>query len=169
MPEPLPDIATPTAISRIASAAMPAMASVMVSTVLAASRRLEVVAVHEQARRDVDALDLELLDELGPDPGRLEPALDLALDDAGLLEHEDILHHDHVTLHALDLGDVRDTPRAVLQTCLVDDEVDGGGDLLPNRANREVHAGHQHHRLEARQHVTRAVRVAGRHRAVVAR
>ena len=52
-------------------------------------------------------IDLELLDELGPDPGRLEAALDLALDDAGLLEDEDVLHDDDVTFHALDLGDVR--------------------------------------------------------------
>src|SRR5436309_4452965 len=119
----------PTAISRIASAATPAMASVMVSTVRRPPRLLEGVGVHEQARRQVDALDLELLDELGADPGRLQPALDLALEDPGLLEDEDILHHDDVTFHPLDLGDVGDTPGPVLQTCLVDDEVDRRGDL----------------------------------------
>ena len=124
---------------------------------------------HEEAGRQVDALDLELLDELGPDAGRLEPALDLALDDARLLEHEHVLHHDHITLHALDLGDVGDPSRAVLQTCLVDDEVDRGRDLLADGADREVDAGHEDHRLEARQHVARAVGVAGGHRAVVAR
>ena len=36
----------------------------------------------EEARRQVDAHDLELLDELRADAGRLEPALDLALEHA---------------------------------------------------------------------------------------
>src|SRR6202795_1694126 len=100
MPEP-PEVATPTAISTIASAATPASASVVGSTglVLLPGR---LVREPEQAGRKVDAHDLELLEELGPDPGRLEPALYLALDHAGLLEDEDILHDDDVAFHALD-------------------------------------------------------------------
>src|SRR3954466_98082 len=123
-------MAMPTAISRIASAATPAMASVMVSTVWRPPRLLEVVGVHEQARRQVDALDLELLDELGPDPGRLQPALDLPFGDARLLEDEDVLHDDNVAFHALDFRDVRDLAGAVLETALVDDQVDCRRDLL---------------------------------------
>src|SRR6478752_230326 len=122
----------------------------------------------EEARRQVDAHDLELLDELRPDPGRLEPALDLALDDAGLLEDEDVLHDDDIAFHALDLGDVDDLPGPVLEAALLDDEVHRGRDLLPDGPQGQVDAGHQDHRLEARQHVARAVGVAGRHRAVVA-
>src|SRR3972149_3738621 len=56
----------------------------------------------------MDAHHLELLDELGPDAGRLEASLDLAVKDARLLEDEDVLHDDDVALHALDLGDVGD-------------------------------------------------------------
>ena len=52
---------------------------------------------------------------LGRMPVGLQPALDLALDDAGLLEDEDVLHDDDVTFHALDLGDVDDLARAVLE------------------------------------------------------
>ena len=90
----------------------------------------------EEAGRQVDALRLELLDELRPDAGRLEAALDLAVDDAGLLEDEHVLHDDDVTFHALDLGDVGDLARAVLEAGLVDDQVHGRGDLLADGAQR---------------------------------
>src|SRR3972149_2492039 len=52
----------------------------------------------------MDAHHLELLDELGPDAGRLEATPDLSVKDARLLEDEDVLHDDDVALHALDLG-----------------------------------------------------------------
>src|SRR4051812_6100415 len=84
----------------------------------------------EESGRQVDAHDLELLAELGADAGGLEEALDLALDDSGLLEREDVLHDDHVAFHPLDLGDVGDLSSAVLEAVLVNDQVDGGGDLL---------------------------------------
>ena len=61
-----------------------------------------------------------------------------------------------------------DLARAVLEAVLVDDEVDGRADLLADGPQRQVHAGHEHHRLEAAEHVARGVGVAGRHRAVVA-
>src|SRR5690349_24699197 len=102
MPE-RPELATPTAMSRIARAATPATARVMTSTVGVPPC---LVREAEQARRQVDAHDLELLDELGSDAGRLQAALDLAFDDARLLEHEHVLHDDDVAFHALDLGDV---------------------------------------------------------------
>src|SRR5512141_3426713 len=102
-----PDMATPIARTRMASAAAPATARIVGFT-----RALlpSLVREAEEAGWEVDPLDLELLDELGPDPGRLEPALDLALDHAGLLEDEDVLHDDDVALHPLDLGDVHDSP-----------------------------------------------------------
>src|SRR3954451_19325840 len=156
----------PNAIRRIAPAAPAAMTRVMLSTGWSPSR---LVAEAEQARRQVNALDLELLDELGPDAGRLEAALGLAFHDARLLEHEHVLHDDDVALHTLDLRDVHDPARPVLEAGLLDDDVHGGGDLLPDGADREVDAGHEHHRLEAGGHVAGAVGVAGGHRAVVAR
>src|SRR5438105_13240527 len=131
----------PAAISRIATAAAPATAIVMVSTSVSFLRLL--VREAEDVRRHVDAHDLELLDELGADPGGLEATLDLALDDARLLEDEDVLHDDDVAFHALDFGDVGDLPRAVLEPALVDDQVHGRRDLLADGADRQVHAGHQ--------------------------
>ena len=47
---------------------------------------------------------------------------------------------DDVALHALDLGDVDDLARAVAHARLVDDQVDGRGDLLADRPHRQVHA-----------------------------
>ena len=49
----------------------------------------------------------------------------------------------------LDLGDVGDPAGAVPEAGLVHDQVDRGGHLLADRAHGQVHAGHQHHRLEA--------------------
>src|SRR3954465_8898540 len=110
----------PAAISRIANAAAPATAIVMVST---SANPPSSVREAEDVRCHVDAHDLELLDELGPDAGWLQAALDLAFDDPGLLEDEDILHDDDVTFHPLDFGDVGDLARAVLEAALVDDQV----------------------------------------------
>src|SRR3954452_16970862 len=157
----------PTAIRMIASAATPAMTSAIVSTGQYSLPCL--VGEPEEAGREIDPHDLELLDELRPDPCRLEPALDLAFDDAGLLEHEDVLHDDDIAFHPLDFGDVHDLARPVLETRLLDDEVDRRGDLLADGPQGQGDAGHQDHRLEPRQHVAWAVGVAGGHRAVVTR
>src|SRR5205823_14400858 len=156
-------MATPTAIRSTAPAARPAMTK---GSIGPAAPWLERRA--EDVRRQVDTRRVELLDKLGANPGRSQPALNLALDDGGLLEHEDVLHDDHVALHPLYLGDVHDLARAILEAVLVDDEVDSGRDLLADGLQREVHAGHQHHRLETREHVSGRVGVAGRHRAVMA-
>src|SRR4051812_20871367 len=86
----------------------------------------------EDAVREMDAHRLELLDELRPDAGGLQAALDLAVDDAGLLENEHVLHDDGVALHPLYLRDVHDLARAILEAGLVDDQVDRGADLLAN-------------------------------------
>ena len=50
----------------------------------------------------------------------------------------------------------------------MDDELDGTRHLLANGAHRQVHARHEAHRLETREHVARRVRVNGRDRPVVA-
>src|SRR6202008_3581970 len=127
------------------------------------------VAEAEEARGQMDAHHLELLDELRPDPGRLQAALDLALDNARLLEDEHVLHDDDVAFHALDLGDVDDLPGPILEAALLDDEVDRRGDLLADGADREVDAGHEDHRLEAGVDVAGAVGMGGRKRSLVAR
>ena len=51
----------------------------------------------------------------------------------------------------------------------MDDEVEGGGDLLPDGLDGQVVAGHQHHGLHARERVARRVRVDRGQRPVVAR
>ena len=64
------------------------------------------------------------------------------------------------------IGD--DAARAVLESRLLDDEVDGAGDLLADGPHGQVDAGHEHHRLEAGEAVARGVGVHGRDGAVVA-
>src|SRR5689334_13017675 len=99
------------AIRKIAAAATPATARVIGLSNICCSPRS--VAEAEEARGQMDSHHLELLDGLRPDPGRLQAALDLAFDDARLLEDEDVLHDDDVAFHALDLGDVDDLPGPV--------------------------------------------------------
>src|SRR3990172_8740153 len=125
------------------------------------------VQVAEHARRQLDPGSLELLRELRADAGRPEPPLHLAVDERGLLEDEDVLEDDGLALDALDLGDVRDLARAVLQPRDLHDDVERAGDLLLDGPGRQVDAGHEAHRLQAADHVARIVRVAGRQRAVV--
>src|SRR3954471_20000669 len=162
----LPEVAMATAMRTIARAATPAIASAVVSTGRCSFPCL--VGEPEESGRKVDAHDFELLDELRPDARRLQPALDLAFDDTGLLEDEHVLHDDDVAFHPLDLGDVDDLSRAVLESRLLDDQIHGRCDLLADRPQWQVDTGHQDHRLESGQHVARAVRVARRHRPVVA-
>jgi hypothetical protein len=49
----------------------------------------------------------------------------------------------------------------------VHDELQRRHDLIADRARRQFDAGHQHHRLEARERIARRVGVHGRHAAVV--
>src|SRR3972149_10224818 len=104
----------------------------------------------EDVRRQVNPGRIELLDKFGADPGGPQLALDLALDHRGLLEDEDVLHHDDVALHPLDLGDGDDLARAILEPVLVNDQVNRRWDLLADRLERQGHAGHEDHRPAAR-------------------
>ena len=123
----------------------------------------------ELARGQCDAAFLELRHERGPDPGRLQTTQDLPVDEVGLLELEDVLGLDLVFFDPVDLGDVDDPAAAVLEPGCVDDEVHRRSDLLPDRPQRQLVAGHQDHRLDAREHVARRVCVARGERSVVAR
>ena len=75
---------------------------------------------------------------------------------------------DDVLLHAEHLGDVGDPAGAVAEPLDLHDQVDGRGDLLADRPQRQVHAGHQHQRLQPGDAVARRVGVQGGERAVVA-
>ena len=90
---------------------------------------------------------------VGADTGGLEATHDAAIADTGLLEREDLLGQDGVVFDPVDLGDADDLARTVAESCGVDDDVHGRGDLLADRAHRQLVAGHQDHRLEAPQHV----------------
>ncbi len=85
------------------------------------------------------------------------------------LELEQVLRDDLVALHPLDLSDVRDLPRAVTHPVLVHDDVERVRDLLANRVRWQLRAGHQHHRLQPGQAVSRAVRVCGGERSLMPR
>src|SRR4029453_9883726 len=96
------------------------------------------------------------------------PEAAVLVDAGAVVEGEDVLEGDDVALHADDLGDMGDAAGAVLQPRLVDDQVDGRGDLLADGPHRDVDPGHQDHGLQPRQHVAGRVGVDGGQRAVVA-
>src|SRR5918992_6172181 len=78
-----------------------------------------------------DAGCLQPLTDLRTNAGRTEPSDHLAVGvQAELLETEDLLHGDDVPFHAGDLGDADDLAGAVRQPRLLDDDLDGRGDLL---------------------------------------
>src|SRR5678816_860068 len=130
---------------------------------------LDHLALAEDGRRDVHTRQLELVGELGTNARRFEVTHDLAiLGQAGLAEHEDVLHGDHVLFHTDDFADRHHAARTIRQARGVHDHVEGGADLLAHDAVGKVDAAHQHERLEAMQGVARAVGVNGGERAVVA-
>ena len=98
-------------------------------------------------------------------PSSARPASRAELGDA---RDEEILERDDVALHAGDLGDLSDAPRAVDEPRDVDEQVEAACDLLADRLDRQLDAGHQHEHLEPVQRVTRRVRVDRRERSVVA-
>lgn len=61
---------------------------------------------------------------------------------AGHFVVEDILGGDGVTLKVLHLGYVGNFAAAVLYSGLMNNQVDGGGYLLPDGPNRKIEAGH---------------------------
>ena len=83
----------------------------MLSIGVGPTDRLDVL---EELHRQLHARRGDALAALRPDAGGAEAASDFAAGvDAGALEHEDVLHRDHVAFHAGDLGDLRHAARAV--------------------------------------------------------
>ena len=89
--------------------------------------------------------------------------------DRARLRDEQILDRTTSGLHPQDLRHVRDDRDAVDEPRSLTDDVEGACDLLADRAQRQVDAGHQDEHLEAGERVARRVRVDRRQRAVVAR
>ena len=73
---------------------------------------------------------------------------------APLLKAEDVLEvNAAVVLESNDLGDIDHPACAIREAGLLDDDIEGSADLVANCTNRQVHACHEHHRLEAGDHV----------------
>src|SRR5438874_7541270 len=74
------------------------------------------LVVLEERRRQERAGRREPLGALRPDAGGLESPGHLAvLANAAALEHEDVVHADHVAFHSRDLGNLRHLAAAVRQ------------------------------------------------------
>ena len=117
--------------------------------------------VAEQARRQRDAVLLELVQERRAQAGRAQRARSrrgptVTSSTLNSKRSCSVITSDSMRC---DLGDRGDAARAVLEPLEVDDQVERRRDLLADRPHRQVVAGHQHHRLDARERVARRVRV----------
>src|SRR5579859_1048016 len=89
-----------------------------------------VLAIAEDRRREVDIGKLEPLHEAGTYARWPEPPKDTSIFYAGLLENEQVLHRNDVTLHPQHFADVGDFAAAIFHALLMNDEMNGAGDLL---------------------------------------
>src|SRR3546814_11725135 len=104
----------------------------------------------EDALRHLDAAGLELGNELRPDAGGDVAAVDAALAVGRFAaEAEDLLHGDHVALHAGDFLQADEASPTVAHALDLDDDVQGRGDLRAPRLGRTVEAGTAEHLLPA--------------------
>src|SRR3990172_2463645 len=105
--------------------------------------------VREHVGAEMDPRGVDGVEELRPNPGR--PVLSQHLPvpiDAALLEDENVLHHDHVSLHPRDLAYGDDLAGPVAHPGQLEDDVQRGGDLLPDRLRRQIETRHQDPRLD---------------------
>ena len=98
----------------------------------------------------------ESVDEAGAHAGGHESAEGPAIAvHAVLFELEDVLHGDDVALHALHLGDVGDFARAAGESSGLDDDVDGGRELLADGPRGQLEPRHHDHGLDTLDGVAR--------------
>src|ERR1039457_5436194 len=111
----------------------------------------------------------EALGEMRRTASGVEDAAHLpALIDAAAIKRENILQRDRVSFHPDDLGNGNHLTRTVGETRDLDNGVDGVRDLLANGTLGNVQVGHGNHVFDARQGITRRVRVDGGERTLVA-
>src|SRR6266508_1861511 len=97
----------------------------------------------EDAGRQFESVGLQPCREAWSRPGRSQLGDHFAVGCLSLdLEQEDVLQHDDIAFHALNLGDVRDLALAIVEASLLDDQVDRRGDLLADVLDRHSHTEH---------------------------
>src|SRR3984893_18565743 len=72
-------------------------------------------------------------------------------------EDKEILHRDHVPLHAGNLGDANHLACSVAETTYLDHQVKGRRNLSAHGVLRDIQIGHGYHRLQPAQSIARSV------------
>src|ERR1019366_676436 len=122
----------------------------------------------EQVQGERDARLFQFFGEFGNDSGGPEAAQDFSIRSQSLFfEKEDILQADDVTVGARHLRDMGHASRAIAHARNLHDNVDGGGDLIPQRLFGKAQVRHKRHGLDARESVARTVGVDRGQRTVV--
>ena len=121
------------------------------------------------ARRDLDAVGLEIGEKFRAYSGWPEGAVDLSAAVGEFLhELKYLVHLNGVSFHSDDLADARQAARAVGKSLHLDDKRHCGGDLASDRAQRHRRARHPDHLLKPLQGVARGIGVNSGHGAFVA-
>ena len=94
----------------------------------AAGTRETVLIVPEEMRRHLDAVERQLVEDLGSQTGRHEATEALVHVDP----MEDVLQQDGLALHALDLGDGVDDAGPSRSSLQLDETAHGHDDLFPD-------------------------------------
>jgi len=122
----------------------------------------------EHVGRHLDAKRFEPVQQVRPHSTDLEVAKGVSfLIYASLIEAEQVVKADCIAFHARDLTNRDDLSLPPGETAQVNQDVEGRTDLIADRMNRKVQAGHTDHILKSSQGVAGAVRVYGGHGALV--
>ena len=131
------------------------------------SARYEGSAV-EESGREPDAHGFEVFEAVGSDASADElPGGDTVGIESGLFEDEEVVHGNIFAFHACDFGDFHDFAGTASESCGLNDEVYGGGDLSADNPDGEIEAGHTDHHFESADGVAGIIGVQSGHAAIV--
>lgn len=100
-------------------------------------------SLSEESVGESDTAGFEVFDASGANSGGFEVSEGSSrFVNTILYEAEDVLHDNDIAFHTDNFGDVSDFSGAALKSTGLDDEVDGGGDLLSDSEHWQFKAAH---------------------------
>src|SRR5271155_5587369 len=108
----------------------------------------------KHGHRQLNSGDAQTFRKFGPNSGREEFAEHLAiLANATLTESKNVLHGHDVAFHTRDFSNTDHLARSIAEAADLNDQVDRGGDLAPNRSIRDAQIRHGYHRFQTAQRI----------------
>ena len=108
---------------------------------------------------DSETIALQTVHERRHDARGDEIPHDFAVLHAALLELKNHLRGNRIAFHARYFAEFHQLSTAVAHARQLDDQIDSGGDLLPERSFRQINTRHQHHGFQTRDRVSGGIGV----------